>query len=211
MSGKKETKGSNIFGFLKTWEGWQGKKKNSFLLILLLLGVLLMFAGSFFKSASPKPTPEYSQIEYQDNFPDNNIQENYEKELTGELTDILEQMEGVSNVRVLITYEKSEEAVYAQVTEESRKETTEKDTEGGTRDIIETTMKEEYVLLQEGGGGERALLLMENKPKVEGVLVVAKGAENAELRLKMLRAIQSLMGLPAHRIAVLPWGAPDEK
>lgn len=210
MSGKNTAK-ENAFDLIsKIRDGLQGKKKNSFLLFLLLLGIVLMFAGSFIHSSSKQLKQNFSQVENL-NQSYNQSQNNYEKELNEKLTYILEEIDGISNVRVLITFNTGEEAVFAQVAEENTKETTERDTEGGMRDITEKTRKEEYVLIQEGGGKEKALLLMEKKPRVQGVMVVAKGAEDAGLRLKVLRAIQSLMGLPAHRIAVLPWGEADVK
>lgn len=207
---EKNTAKQNVFDLIsKIRDGLQGKKKNSFLLFLLLLGIVLMFAGSFIHSSSKQPKKNFSQVEISQSSIQS--QNSYEKELNEKLTYILEEIDGISNVRVLITFNTGEEAVFAQVAEENTKETTERDTEGGMRDITEKTRKEEYVLLQEGGGGEKALLLMEKKPRVQGVMVVAKGAEDAGLRLKVLRAIQSLMGLPAHRIAVLPWGEADVK
>ena len=212
MSENKETTYSNILKQLNNlWKGYQGKRINSFLIILLFLGILLMFAGSIFNSSSQKLPFDNSQVEKLSDFSPELAQENYENELTGKLTNILEQIDGITNVRVLITFDKSEEAVFAQVAEEIRKETTERDREGGSRDILETNRKEEYVLLQEGGGVNKALLLVEKKPRVQGLLIVAKGAENVNLRLEVLRAIQSLTGLPAHRVSVLPWGGSGEK
>ena len=59
---------------------------------------------------------------------------------------------------------------------------------GGTREILETTSKEDYVLLRRGGG-EKPLLLSDNMPGIKGILIVAGGV-NSSLRLKVVRAIQ---------------------
>ena len=144
MSENKKTKLSNSLTQLNNlWKGYQGKKNNSFLLILLLLGVLLMFAGSLFHSSPQKQVFfDNSQVEKLSNVSPELFQDQYENELTGKLRGILEQIEGISEVRVLITFDNSEEEVFAKVAEESRKETTEKDREGGSREIIETNRKE---------------------------------------------------------------------
>lgn len=202
MSGRK-VKGSILVYLNDLWKGgMEGKNKNYILLVLLILGIILMFSSTFLGS-SPKTAPSQSQPEL--------IAEtstrSYEKELAGSLQGVLEQIEGISKAEVFINFDTSEESFFAQVHEESSRETTESDSEGGTREINETTYRQDYVLLRDGNGSEKPLLLSENKPRISGILVVAKGLESGPLRLEVIRAIQSLLNLPAHRIAVLPLGA----
>ncbi|MGI6328344.1 MAG: stage III sporulation protein AG [Dethiobacteria bacterium] len=202
MSGRK-VKGSILVYLNDLWKGgMEGKNKNYILLVLLILGIILMFSSTFLGS-SPKTAPSQSQPEL--------IAEtstrSYEKELAGSLQGVLEQIEGISKAEVFINFDTSEESFFAQVHEESSRETTESDSEGGTREINETTYRQDYVLLRDGNGSEKPLLLSENKPRISGILVVAKGLESGPVRLEVIRAIQSLLNLPAHRIAVLPLGA----
>ena len=202
MSGRK-VKGSILVYLNDLWKGgMEGKNKNYILLVLLILGIILMFSSTFLGS-SPKTAPSQSQPEL--------IAEtstrSYEKELAGSLQGVLEQIEGISKAEVFINFDTSEESFFAQVHEESSRETTESDSEGGTREIDETTYRQDYVLLRDGNGSEKPLLLSENKPRISGILVVAKGLESGPVRLEVIRAIQSLLNLPAHRIAVLPLGA----
>jgi stage III sporulation protein AG len=202
VSGRK-VKGSILVYLNDLWKGgMEGKNKNYILLVLLILGIILMFSSTFLGS-SPKTAPSQSQPEL--------IAEtstrSYEKELAGSLQGVLEQIEGISKAEVFINFDTSEESFFAQVHEESSRETTESDSEGGTREINETTYRQDYVLLRDGNGSEKPLLLSENKPRISGILVVAKGLESGPVRLEVIRAIQSLLNLPAHRIAVLPLGA----
>lgn len=202
MSGGK-VKSSILVYLNDLWKGGKdGKNKNYILLILLILGIILMFSSSFL-SSSPKTAPS----QFQPALTAETSAESYEKELAASLQRVLEQIEGISKVEVFINFEKSEESFFAQVHEESSRETTESDSEGGTREINETTYRQDYVLLRDGNGSERPLLLSENMPRISGILVVAKGIESGLLRLKVIRAIQSLLNLPVHRIAVLPLGA----
>ncbi len=188
-----------------TGKGEKGKK-GLFLLLLLSLGIILMFAGPFMYI---QPKTEKTR----------NVQEtlpvlqgqSYEAELARALEEVLEHIDGISNVRVFITYYSSKEAIYARAYDESRRNTLEQDREGGTREIIDLNRRESQVLLREGGGGEKALLLKENMPEIKGVIVVAKGAENSFLRLKVVRAVQSVFNIPVHRIAFLPFGMETGK
>lgn len=195
---------SSIFDSLKNfWKGGKdGKNKNYLLLILLILGIILMFSSSFLTSGA-KDTPSPLQPPAQ--IPESSAKV-YEEELTNSLQNVLEKIEGISKAEVFINFETSEESFFAQTHEESSRETTENDSEGGVREIYETSYNQDYVLLRDANGSEKPLLLSENMPGISGILVVAKGTENHLLRLKVVRAIQSLLNLPAHRIAVLPLG-----
>lgn len=203
MSWEKE---NFLIAFLKNiWKGGHeaARKKNYFLLLLLVLGIILMFSSSFFSSR--KEVPSYLG-DLQEKTGEVFLTDTYEKDLMSSLQYVLEQIDGISNVHVFISFEKSEESFYAQAHEESLRETTENDRDGGVREIHESSHTQDYVLLRDAGGGEKPLLLSENMPRVSGILVVAKGAEISSLHLKVVRAIQSLLNLPVHRIAVLPLG-----
>lgn len=206
MSKEKEKK--NILELItKFWQGGgkEGRKKNYLLLSFLLLGIVLMFSSSFF-------TPRQRFSDVRDNgeslvFPTIDLQKDDERELTEALQGILEHINGISNVRVFISFNSTEEIVYAQTTEDNVRETTEVDREGGRREIYESNNNSDYVILRDAGGGEKPLQLTKKMPLIKGILVVANGAENASLRLKVVRAIESVLELPTHRIAVLPRGS----
>lgn len=206
MSKEKEKK--NILELItKFWQGGgkEGRKKNYLLLSFLLLGIVLMFSSSFF-------TPRQRLSDVRDNgeslvFPTIDLQKDDERELTEALQGILEHINGISNVRVFISFNSTEEIVYAQTTEDNVRETTEVDREGGRREIYESNNNSDYVILRDAGGGEKPLQLTKKMPLIKGILVVANGAENASLRLKVVRAIESVLELPTHRIAVLPRGS----
>ena len=46
------------------------------------------------------------------------------------------------------------------------------------------------------------VVLKEIYPEVKGVVVVAEGAGNAEVREKITRAVSVLMDIPVHRVQV---------
>ena len=180
--------------------GEHKNKKNSFLLLILLLGIILMFAGPLL-SAPQKTAVTNEEIE------DHPRDIKSETDLGRALEQILEHIDGISDVHVFINYAGTKEGVYARSHDESTRTTLEEDREGGTREIEEINRREEQVLLRDGGGGEAALLLKEIMPEIKGVMVVARGAENIYLRLEVVRGVQSVLDLPVHRISVLPYGS----
>jgi stage III sporulation protein AG len=202
-----EKTGRSYWDYFKDlWKGVQGgRKKNIFLLTLLILGIILMFAGSLL-SPQKKPTVSYDEIPAETRREPVASGSKYEEELIQSLQHVLESIDGISRVQIFINFDNTGESFYARVNEESNRRTTEQDREGGTREILETTSKEDYVLLREEGGGEKPLLLSDNMPEIKGILIVAGGVKNSSLRLKVVRAIQSVLNLPVHKIAVLPLG-----
>lgn len=205
MAGKKPKNG--VFALFKdffTEIKDRGKGKNYLLLSLLLLGIILMFAGSLFTPLKKVPTADQKPRAETEDSPV--VANTYEKNMCQSLQQVLEHIDGISQVQVFINFTGSKESTYGLAHEENSKQTIENDREGGQREILESNSKENYVLLREANGGEKPLLLSESMPQITGVLVVAQGVENSCIRLKVVHAMQSVLNLPAHRIAVLPLG-----
>ncbi|MNW16560.1 hypothetical protein D3C71_2154450 [compost metagenome] len=51
---------------------------------------------------------------------------------------------------------------------------------------------------------EVPLVVKTTKPKIRGVVVVAKGAENPTVKLLIADAVERGLEVPAHRISVVP-------
>ena len=58
--------------------------------------------------------------------------------------------------------------------------------------------------LVRSGQSEQPIVLQVDWPAVKGVLVVAQGAEDPELRFRIARAVQTALQIEMHRIEVLP-------
>jgi stage III sporulation protein AG len=124
-----------------------------------------------------------------------------EKDLAGEITGILSQVEGAGKVAVSVTLETGPEQDYATNTSDDKSTVEEKDGGGGSRITTGNNQKTEVVFAQ--GQGE-ALVVKEIAPKIKGVLVVAEGARDAGIREKISKAVQTMLNLPAYRVMVLP-------
>ncbi|MFK2824327.1 stage III sporulation protein AG [Bacillus sp. B190/17] len=123
----------------------------------------------------------------------------YEKELTA----ALEQIAGVSNVTVVVTIEASERKLYERNTTVKKQETKEQDKKGGERTITDQ-MQEENLVMVKQDGGEVPVILEMKKPEVRGVLVVAEGAENIQVKKWIIESVTRVLNVPSHRVAVMP-------
>ena len=183
-------------------ESSKGPGSTWFLLTLAVIGIVFMFI-----SANPD----------QDRDPASDIREGREEEVValprsqgdyGEklekvLADRIQRMQGVDEVSVLVTLESGPVSEYAQNEETTERTTTEEDGAGGTRDVSETTIRSQAVMARDGSGDE-AVITRQQEPKIRGVMVIARGAENPVVKEQITLAVEAALSLPAHRIHVVP-------
>lgn len=122
-------------------------------------------------------------------------------DLEVKLENILSNIQGVGDVKVCINYSESSEVV-AMYNETSKVSSTEEaDTSGGTRKIQETDSQKEIVY-QEEDGEKTPITQKIVQPKIEGAIVTAKGANNADTKTNIIQAVEAITGLATHKIQV---------
>lgn len=131
----------------------------------------------------------------------NQIQGTSESNLETRLEEILSQIQGVGEVKVLLNYSESSEVV-AMYNETSRTSNTEEtDTEGGTRTIQETDTQKN-IIYQEENGEKTPITQKIVQPKIEGAIITAKGASQANVKTNIIQAVEAVTGLATHKIQV---------
>ncbi|ACA54095.1 stage III sporulation protein AG [Clostridium botulinum] len=181
----------------------KNNKKNMNILIVVLVGVLFLIAGSTFKKdsvMSKNENPKNKQTQEEKIEVKN---DDYEKETQNKLKATLEKIDGVGKVEVMITFESGEEKVPAVNINNSTNKSVEKDTEGGTRN---TTQENEgsSVVVTNDGDKTQPLIVKEYKPKITGVCIVAEGAENNITKLRISKAVVDLFSLAENKVNVYP-------
>jgi stage III sporulation protein AG len=192
-----------------------GTKRSStfmWLIIIGLIGVALMILNSFInvKDVDPisegRASPETTSTAA---FGNGSAKEkpsafrDYESAYQSELQSILQKIVGVGEVEVLVTIESTEELTVDKNIQDSQQMTTERDNTGATRNISEVSRSGE-VVIYEVSGDQQPLVLKVIKPKVRGVIVVAKGAENLTVKKMISEAVERGLDVPPHRISILP-------
>lgn len=131
----------------------------------------------------------------------NQIQGTSERNLETRLEEILSQIQGVGEVKVLLNYSESSEVV-AMYNETSRSSNTqETDTEGGSRTIQETDTQKD-IIYQEENGEKTPITQKIVQPKIEGAIITAKGASQANVKTNIIQAVEAVTGLATHKIQV---------
>jgi len=167
--------------------------------VMVLLGVaMLVVPGLLSGPRQAETIPARSQEKQESTF--SNLA-GIENHLALQVGQILGQVEGAGQVAVSLTLEAGYERDFVRNVTKDSSTIEEKDTTGGTRTTTTLNQKTEVVFAQ---GGGTALVAKELGPRVRGVLVVAEGARDSEVKAKLLRAAMALLDLPAHRVLVLP-------
>lgn len=121
--------------------------------------------------------------------------------LQQDLENILETMEGVGKVKVLINYAETSTTVAMYNETKTESTTEEKDTEGGTRNVTQTDTQKEIAYTSETGESapitEKIVM-----PTIEGAVITAEGAGNANVKANIVSATQAVTGLATHKIQV---------
>lgn len=136
---------------------------------------------------------EFVQNEQVNDSGTSNVEERLEK--------ILSRIEGVGDVKVFINYRESSEIV-AMYNENSKVSNTEEnDTSGGIRKIQSTDIQKDIIYKEENG--EKTPITQKIvQPKLEGAIITAKGANNAEIKTNIIQAVEAVTGLATHKIQV---------
>jgi len=79
----------------------------------------------------------------------------------------------------------------------------EMDKEKATRNQNDQSRDEQLVIIQ-GGKQDQPVVVKTLKPRVRGVLVVAKGADNIQVKAWITEAVQKVLDVPAYKISILP-------
>jgi stage III sporulation protein AG len=189
------------------------KRTNTFMWLILigLLGAVLMIMNSFLTvkevdpllSARASPAPSSKETFLGSAAKEKSSFQELEASFQSQLKDILQKIVGVGEVEVLVNIESTEELTVDKNYKDTQQMTTEKDEKGATRNISEVTRSGEVVIYQVSGD-QHPLVLKVIKPKIRGVIVVAKGAENLTVKRMILEAVERGLDLPSYRISILP-------
>ena len=178
---------------MKTKFEWKLKKNQ--LMLMLLVGILLIVIAMPVKKTKTKDVPVEAGTE-------NSYEDEYEEAVERKLEEVLREVEGVGNVKVMVTFQSSSEKIEKDQAKNSQT-VTESDKQGGKRETKEAQDSETTVYDSASGGEQTPYVTKEVNPKVEGVVVIAEGGGNAVVIKNITEAIQALFDVDTHKIKVM--------
>ena len=164
-------------------------KRNIKIICLAIIGVvgLLVVVGVFDSNGDDITSLEQSSSTYLSTL-------DYCRELESKLQSLIENVDGAGKVKVMISVDGSPEIIYAS----DKSETNSTNMSGSS-----TSTNTSSPIIVEVGGKSSALILTENLPKVKGVIVVSSGAGNVAVKLNILNAVSTLLGISSDQVSVL--------
>lgn len=156
------------------------------LFLIILLGIYFINFNSSDSNSSFNEKSSAQFTSYND----------YTNDLETRLTKVLAKIEGIDDVNVMITLESSPELVIAYSLEEK----TITNTQGTTVNDSVTIVKDPIIVSVNGSSSP--LILTEILPKIKGVMIVAKGANDIKLKLDILNATSKLLGVSINSIEI---------
>ncbi len=117
----------------------------------------------------------------------------YCERLEGKLEDIISQIDGAGNVKVMISVDGSPELLYVSDTDTKTSTTT-----SGT-----TTTTSSSPIIIGNSGNSSGIIMTEKLPNVKGVIVVSSGAGDTKIKLSILNAISTLLDISVDKITIL--------
>ncbi|MBB6175349.1 stage III sporulation protein AG [Anoxybacillus tengchongensis] len=181
-------------------------EKNGLIAILLAFGLSFMIFSNVFNSSSSKQVQqETTQAVFRQTDEEKKLKQisDYEKRYEQQLKEALEAIVGVGEVKVIVNVDATEQNVLEKNAIIQKKRTMEEDKEGGKRQIEDESTDEKIVIVRKGDE-ETPLVLQTKKPEIRGVLVVAKGADQVQVKKWIVEAVTRTLNVPSHRVAVLP-------
>lgn len=150
---------------------------------LLVTAVIVIFVSSIDSSVRVSGQPDLTSRPA-----DNTELQAYTEKLESRLEAILAGMSGVGRVKVMITFDGTEEAVIASDEQSSENES--------------GTSKSKRPSMLSTSSGEEAIVLKELLPKVCGVVVVAEGARDVTVNMDIVSAVSTVLGIKQSNVQV---------
>jgi len=143
-------------------------KKYQYVLLIVLIGMFLMLLPEGTKEPEPENLPIESTAD----------------DLEEKLAEILSQIAGVGEAKVLLTEASGSDTIYQM-------------------DAGQNQHNMDTVIVTDDSREERGLIKQILPPVYRGAVIVCQGAESANVRLCVVEAVRSVTGLPSDCITVL--------
>ncbi len=198
--------------YKKLINGFKSKEKRvqNLVFLLVLLIITLIIINSILKDDENKNTSvinsSVSKNMSSENRGDNDLV-NVEKlsysntQFEEKLEEILSEIKGIEDAKVLITYSETEEIIPIYNENNSISETEEG--VGENKKIVKEEMVTKDIILDDSSN---ILIQKKKSPKVEGAIIVVKGDFDVNVKTNIVSAVEAITGLASHKIQVFEMG-----
>lgn len=169
------------------------------ILIITIVAINYIWSGDSKKEQNNSETNKRLATEEKNTQQENTGTEN--SNIESKLENILSNIKGVGKTKVLLTYSQTSQIIpmYDEDSKESKTEET--DSGGGTRIVNESSSKKD-IIYEENNGTKTPITQSIINPKIEGAIVTAQGANDANVKTSIIQAVEAVTGLATYKIQV---------
>ena len=176
------------------------KKKIENLVVLVLVIIITVVAINYIWNGNKKENKIVTEDSTK-KLAENKEENSKSDDLEMKLENILSKINGVGNVKVLVTYSQTSRVIPMYDEDSTQTTTEETDSSGGTRITNEISSKKD-IIYEEKENGKSPITQSVVSAKIEGAIVTAEGAQNAEVRTNIIQAVEAVTGLATYKIQV---------
>ena len=181
-------------------DGNNKKKIENLVFLIIILIITILIINTILKTEkSPvkeekSTTKVFAESEYLN-------EEVTNLEMENKLEEILSTIKGVGKVKVYISYSESSKTIAMYDEKTTTSSTEETDSSGGLRNTTSTQIQKD-VIFSEKEGNQVPMTQKIIMPTIEGAIVTAQGAKNANVKTNIVNAVKSATGLSIDKIQV---------
>ena len=176
------------------------KKIENLVFLIVLLVISSIIINYILKSEKPSIRDEKSENKILAASEETN-EEKSDSIMQKELEYILSTIKGVGKVKVYISYSESSKTIAMYDEKTTTSSTEETDSSGGLRNITSTQTQKD-VIFSEKDGSQVPMTQKVIMPTIEGAIITAQGAKNANVKTNIVNAVKSATGLSLDKIQV---------
>lgn len=176
------------------------KKKIENLVVLVLVIIITVVAINYIWNGNKKENKIVTEDSTK-KLAENKEENSKSDDLEMKLENILSKINGVGNVKVLVTYSQTSRVIPMYDEDSTQTTTEETDSSGGTRITNEISSKKD-IIYEEKEDGKSPITQSVVSAKIEGAIVTAEGAQNAEVKTNIIQAVEAVTGLATYKIQV---------
>ena len=169
-----------------------------FLIIILIITILIINTILKTEKSSIKEEKGTTKVLAESKYLN---EEATNQEMENKLEEILSTIKGVGKVKVYISYSESSKTIAMYDEKTTTSSTEETDSSGGLRNTTSTQIQKD-VIFSEKEGNQVPMTQKIIMPTIEGAIVTAQGAKNANVKTNIVNAVKSATGLSIDKIQV---------
>lgn len=165
----------------------------TFLVILLVFSLICINTMS-----SPKIVETISDNKKKEEN-SNNLQTSRYNDIENNLKNILSEINGVSDVSVMITYSTEEKMI--PVYDIKEEVAVEENSDGDETNTSKKTTTEKTVAYEETNGGKTPIVESKTRPEIIGAIITAKGIDLSN-EIKIKEAVSNSLNIPIYKVEI---------